>query len=148
MHESEKCKWSQLCPTLHDPVDCSLPGSSVHGIFQARVLEWGAIAFRSSCVFPKQWKWKSLSFKFVLFLSFFSINNETSTSSLIWKTISILEVDAHGDIMRESADYKFIVHYYVKALCLLSFINELRKEEDFEKEILWYFYYTFLPTSR
>ena len=36
---------SQLCPTLRDPMDCSLPGSSVHGIFQARVLEWGAIAF-------------------------------------------------------------------------------------------------------
>ena len=34
---------AQLCPTLHDPMDCSLPGSSVHGIFQARVLEWGAI---------------------------------------------------------------------------------------------------------
>ena len=34
-----------LCPTLSDPMDCSLPGSSVHGIFQARVLEWGAIAF-------------------------------------------------------------------------------------------------------
>ena len=34
-----------LCPTLHDPMDCSLPGSSIHGIFQARVLEWGAIAF-------------------------------------------------------------------------------------------------------
>ena len=33
--------WS--CPTLHDPMDCSLPGSSIHGIFQARVLEWGAI---------------------------------------------------------------------------------------------------------
>ena len=36
---------AQLCPTLHDPMVCSLPGSSVHGIFQARVLEWGAIAF-------------------------------------------------------------------------------------------------------
>ena len=36
---------TQLCPTLSDPMDCSLPGSSVHGIFQARVLEWGAIAF-------------------------------------------------------------------------------------------------------
>jgi len=34
---------TQSCPTLRDPVDCSLPGSSVHGIFQARVLEWGAI---------------------------------------------------------------------------------------------------------
>ena len=35
---------AQLCPTLRDPMDCSLPGSSVRGIFQARVLEWGAIA--------------------------------------------------------------------------------------------------------
>ena len=36
---------AQLCLTLSDPMDCSLPGSSIHGIFQARVLEWGAIAF-------------------------------------------------------------------------------------------------------
>ena len=36
---------AQSCPTLHDPMDCSLPGSSVHGIFQARALEWSAIAF-------------------------------------------------------------------------------------------------------
>ena len=35
----------QSCPTLHDPMDCSLPGSSIHGIFEARVLEWVAIAF-------------------------------------------------------------------------------------------------------
>ena len=36
---------AQLCPTLGGPMDCSLLGSSIHGIFQARVLEWGAIAF-------------------------------------------------------------------------------------------------------
>ena len=36
---------AQPCPTLSDPMDCSLPGSSAHGIFQARILEWGAIAF-------------------------------------------------------------------------------------------------------
>ena len=36
---------AQSCWTLRDPMDCSLPGSSGHGIFQARVLEWGAIAF-------------------------------------------------------------------------------------------------------
>ena len=35
----------QSCPTLRNPMDCSLPGSSVRGVFQARVLEWGAIAF-------------------------------------------------------------------------------------------------------
>ena len=43
---------AQSCPTLSDPMDCSLPGSSVHGIFQARVLEWGAIAF--SCRWGKE----------------------------------------------------------------------------------------------
>ena len=42
MHESEV---AQSCPTLGDPMDCSLPGSSIHGILQARVLEWGAMAF-------------------------------------------------------------------------------------------------------
>ena len=44
MHESES-EVTQLCPTLSDPMDCSPPGSSAHGIFQARVLEWVAIAF-------------------------------------------------------------------------------------------------------
>ena len=39
---------TQSCPTPSDPLDCSLPGSSVHGIFQTRVLEWGAIAFSGS----------------------------------------------------------------------------------------------------
>ena len=41
---------AQSCPTLSDPMDCSPPGSSIHGIFQARVLEWGAIAFSDSCL--------------------------------------------------------------------------------------------------
>ena len=44
MHESEcERKIAQSCPTLHNLMDRSLPGSSAHGIFQARVLEWGAI---------------------------------------------------------------------------------------------------------
>ena len=43
---------AQVCPTLRDPMDCSLPGSSVHGIFQARVLEWGAIAFSKEMATP------------------------------------------------------------------------------------------------
>ena len=38
---------AQSCPTRSNPMDCSPPGSSVHGIFQARVLEWGAITFSS-----------------------------------------------------------------------------------------------------
>ena len=44
--ESEsKSEVAQSCPTLSDPMDYSLPGPSIHGIFQARVLEWGAIAY-------------------------------------------------------------------------------------------------------
>ena len=44
---------AQSCPTLSDPMDCSSPGSSIHGIFQARVLEWGAIAFSNYMLLTK-----------------------------------------------------------------------------------------------
>ena len=59
MHKSKsESEVAQSCPTLRDPMDCSLPGSSVHGIFHARVLEWGAIAFSKkrsiSCHISKQ----------------------------------------------------------------------------------------------
>ena len=47
MKVKSKSEVAQSCPTLSDPMDCSLPGSSAHGIFQARVLEWAAIAFSS-----------------------------------------------------------------------------------------------------
>ena len=45
MRVKNESEVAQSCPTLSDPMDCSPPGSSIHGIFQARVLEWGAIAF-------------------------------------------------------------------------------------------------------
>ena len=47
MKVKSKSEVAQSCPTLSDPMERSLPGSSTHGIFQARVLEWGAIAFSS-----------------------------------------------------------------------------------------------------
>ena len=57
---------TQSCPTLSDPMDCSFPGSSVQGILQARVLEWGAIAFSKIMLYVqsnlekknKEAKWK------------------------------------------------------------------------------------------
>ena len=52
---------TQLCPTLRDPMDCSLPGSSVHGIFQAGVLEWGAIAFSEHLLWTYKHKKASFS---------------------------------------------------------------------------------------
>ena len=51
---------AQSCPTLIDPMDCSPPSSSIHGIFQARVLEWGAIAF--SKFFHRTAKMEKLQF--------------------------------------------------------------------------------------
>ena len=48
MQVKSESEVAQSCLTLSDPMDCSLPGSSFHGIFQAKVLEWGAIAFSDS----------------------------------------------------------------------------------------------------
>ena len=69
MHESEKWKWSRsvVSDSSRPPMDCSLPGSSAHGIFQARVLEWGAIAFSISIrwyisIFYLLWKQCHVSF--------------------------------------------------------------------------------------
>ena len=50
---------AQSCPTLCDPVDCSLPGSSVHGILQARLLEWIAIPFSRGSSQLRDWTWIS-----------------------------------------------------------------------------------------
>ena len=55
----EELKWSQSCPTLCDPVDCSLPGSSVHGILQVRILEWVAISFSRGASQLRDWTWVS-----------------------------------------------------------------------------------------
>ena len=60
---------AQLCLTLSNPIDCSLPGSSIHGIFQARVLEWGAIAFSEAVR------------EFFVFVFVFTKGNEKSWNS-------------------------------------------------------------------
>ena len=66
---------TQSCPTLSDPMDCSLSGSSIHGIFQARVLEWGAIAFSASSAYlvlivlaKRGKKYRTVSMPFFTFL--------------------------------------------------------------------------------
>ena len=58
-HTAAAAKPLQLCPTLSDPMDCSLPGSSIHGICQARVLEWVAIA-SSSILTKNMMFWKHI----------------------------------------------------------------------------------------
>ena len=69
MQESES-EVSQLCLTLSDPMDCSLPGSSIHGIFRATVLEWGAIAKYMST----QTLYKNIQTSFILNIQNLSTN--------------------------------------------------------------------------
>ena len=71
----------QSCPTLCDPMDCSLPGSSVHGIFQARVLEWGAIAFSLN--------WPSSLLFFEVEDIFFSLSHLFCYFIFIWRIIAL-----------------------------------------------------------
>ena len=53
------CSVTQSCLTLCDPMDCSPPGSSVHGILQARILEWVAISYSRGSSWPRDWTWVS-----------------------------------------------------------------------------------------
>ena len=70
---------AQSCPTLSDPMDCSLPGSSIHGIFQARVLEWGAIAFSKITYYGKD----------QLFLNFY-IKPEAKLVIVLWSSFKYM----------------------------------------------------------
>ena len=74
---------TQSCPTLHDPMDCSLPGSSIHGILQARVLEWGAIAFilLYICRFFKS-SWKNPKYILTTMSNFKEKNSKNKKSLL------------------------------------------------------------------
>ena len=76
MHETEKWKWSRsVVSDSSDPMDCSLPGSSAHGIFQARVLEWGAIAFSFHlyiCKMPITCRYRSNLIYFLKILHIYS----------------------------------------------------------------------------
>ena len=57
--ERKESEVTQSCPTLCNPVDCSLAGSSIHGIFQARIREWVAISFSRRSSWPRDWTWVS-----------------------------------------------------------------------------------------
>ena len=78
---------AQSCPTLRDPMDCSLPGSSVHGISQARVLEWGAIAFSVVYAYPTHLSHEFASHCPLTFCMNFTLEASVSLSSKP-KTIS------------------------------------------------------------
>ena len=75
---------AQSCPTLSDPMNCSPPGSFIHGVFQARVLEWGAIAFSVSFnTTPQFSKWWFLKVWYNIELKFLSMTFCTLTLKFI-----------------------------------------------------------------
>ena len=61
------CVHAQSCPTLCNPMDCSLPGSSVHGILQARILEWVVISFSRGSSQPRDWTYISCTSRQILY---------------------------------------------------------------------------------
>ena len=112
MHESEV---AQSCPTLSDPMDCSPPGSSFHGIFQARVLEWVAIAFSGVIEGGRFcFLWLVLSWKWKQKLEKLSVIDQVLAiwDLLIWK---LLLVSLMGHIVVLGSIFMYdlvIVHLY------------------------------------
>ena len=79
MKVKSESEFAQSCLTLSDPMDCSLLGPSVHGIFQARVLEWGAIAFSGNFAKKVFLLFSHLTFAAVLQVDLFPILPSPST---------------------------------------------------------------------
>ena len=84
MRVKSESEVTQLCPTLHDPLDCSLPGSSVYGIFQARVLEWGAIALSISLTSFSQHYWDEFLSKSYLQLQVCCVLSHSVMYDSLW----------------------------------------------------------------
>ena len=96
MNVKSESEVAQSCLTLRDPMDCSLPGSSIHGIFQARVLEWGAIAFSINLILT--WYsglyiqiWSHISGKFLFYLKsyFKSMSHWPQEVSLMFPDVTL-----------------------------------------------------------
>ena len=105
----------QSLPTFINPMDCSLPGSSVHGIFQARVLEWVAIAFSISLIFLK----RSLVFPFYYFPLFLCTDH--------WGRVSYLSFIFFGTLHSKGYIFPFLLCllllFFFTAICKASSDN-------------------------
>ena len=91
------CKHSkslQLCPTLCHPMDCSPPGSSVHGILQARLLEWVALLFSRGASRPRDWTWVSCIAG--EFFTTTAISMFGKVENLIWLQRTPDKLELHG----------------------------------------------------
>ena len=88
------CSITQSCPTLCDPLDCGLPGSAVHGIFQARILEWAAISF-SRGIFPTQ----GSNLHVLCLLHFRWSPHPLSHRGYIWRVLFLLIIIFNGGFL-------------------------------------------------
>ena len=95
---------AQSYPTLCDPMDCSLPGSSIHGIFQARVLEWGAIAFSEFTLY-------TLAITFLTaIINFVKMSFRTTSQFLLWLSSNVLDcVLLHKGMYQHLQFIEFII---------------------------------------
>ena len=109
MKVKSECEVAQLCPTLSDPMDCSWPGSAVHGIFQARVLEWGAIAF--SVTLPEE--------TYYIYIDIYILLRLMSKS--------ILPMFSSRSFMVSDLTFKSLIHFEFN-LCMV-----------WESSLVWYF---------
>ena len=105
MNVRSESEVAQSCPTLIDPMDCSLPGSSVHGIFQARVLEWGAIAFSTIPSLKSSWE------KYIKGLIL-----------LIYLVISSLKLSKENKMCLKI--YNKDVHHFLRRLFLINHLGD------------------------
>ena len=99
--------------TLSDPMDCSLPGSSIHGIFQARILEWGAIAF--SVYLDSSSKYIFWSYQIIHMLSI--VNILDNVSKLIFLTSVVLVLN-HYMLFQASV-------FLSRSLCIVDDVEDL-----------------------
>ena len=118
---------TQSYPTLSDPMDCSPPGSSIHGIFQARVLEWGAIAFSMSIskVLMKYGHACLFTILYGFFFNWMAVTETTSFSSLdsaAWRTTN------HSGIRMQFKSHKY--HHTGHLMLVITHVKTRNKESE------------------
>ena len=126
MNKESESEVAQSCATLCNPVDCSLPGSSVHGIFQARVLVWVAISFSRESSWPRNWTWVS----YIVGRRFTIWATQEVKSSWLW--VGWLNPNC---MLEQRTDYNLIYVPWGD----LSLCNEMKKwwSEGDQKSTVW-----------
>ena len=135
---SLEVKWNevaQLCPTLCNPVDCSLPGSSVHGIFQTNVLEWVAISFSRASSLPRDRT---------------QVSHIVGRCFTVWTTKEVLVCRAHNLLSRVVLEGSFVLpvlpfnDFFFSEICKTIFL----KKFAFRVIVLWLCYIHNVSTDR